>query len=236
MVYIIGDTHGDNSYIYNIQHKKNLTKDDYIIVCGDFGFVWNGDYKRQLYKLHKCTEATILFVDGNHESFDLLEKFPVVEWHGGKASQLTERIFWLRRGEIYTIEGHTYFCFGGARSVDKEWRTPGKSWWPQEEPTIQEMIHGMEVINENLDKIEYVITHDCPSYVIKMIDSYKCSLPIENGYKLRLYFDNYFERLFYDSKSFKHWYCGHHHTNKDLDDLKFSFLYHKFKKIEEERK
>lgn len=93
MVYIIGDTHGDNSYIYNIQHKENLTKDDYIIVCGDFGFVWNGDYKRQLYKLHKCTEATILFVEGNHSNFDLLEKFPVVEWHGGKASQLTERIF-----------------------------------------------------------------------------------------------------------------------------------------------
>ena len=91
----------------------------------------------------------------------------------------------------------------------------------------------MEVINENLDKIEYVITHDCPDYVIKMIDSYKCTLPIENGYKLRLYFDNYFERLFYDSKSFKHWYCGHHHINKDLDDLKFSFLYHRYKKIEE---
>ncbi len=76
MVYIIGDTHGDNSYIYNIQHKENLTKDDYIIVCGDFGFVWNGDYKRQLYKLHKCTEATILFVEGNHSNFDLLENFP----------------------------------------------------------------------------------------------------------------------------------------------------------------
>ena len=169
----------------------------------------------------------------NHENFDLLEKFPVVEWHGGKASRLTERIFWLRRGEIYTIEGHTYFCFGGARSVDKDWRTPGKSWWPQEEPTIEEMIHGMEVINENLDKIEYVITHDCPSYVIRMIDSYKSTLPIENGYKLRLYFDNYFERLFHDSKSFKHWYCGHHHINKELDDLKFSFLYHRYKKIEE---
>ena len=50
MVYIIGDTHGDNSYIYNIQHKENLTKNDYIIICGDFGFVWNGDYKKQLYK------------------------------------------------------------------------------------------------------------------------------------------------------------------------------------------
>ncbi len=63
--FIVGDCHGDNSYIYNIQHKEKLTKNDYIIVCGDFGFVWNGDYKRQLYKLHKCTEAIILFVDGS---------------------------------------------------------------------------------------------------------------------------------------------------------------------------
>ena len=44
--FIVGDCHGDNSYIYNIQHKEKLTKNDYIIVCGDFGFLWNGDYKR----------------------------------------------------------------------------------------------------------------------------------------------------------------------------------------------
>ena len=63
MVYLTGDTHGD------IQRFKQgklrwLGKKDTVVVLGDFGFVWNGDYKRQLYKLHKCTEAIILFVDG----------------------------------------------------------------------------------------------------------------------------------------------------------------------------
>lgn len=234
-IYITGDTHGDNSYIYNMSARYKITEDDYIIVCGDFGFVWNGDYKKQFIKLHRCTKATILFVDGNHENFDLFETFPVVEWCGGKASQLADKIYWLRRGEIYTIEGHTFFCFGGARSTDQDWRTPGKSWWPQEEPTIEEMVKGIEVINDNLDKIEYVITHDCPQYILRYIDTYSnFVLPIEAGYKLRLYFDNYFERLFYDSKSFKHWYCGHHHTNTDIDSLKFSFLYHKVKVIGED--
>ena len=32
--FIVGDCHGDNSYIYNIQHREKLTKNDYIIVCG----------------------------------------------------------------------------------------------------------------------------------------------------------------------------------------------------------
>lgn len=232
MIYIMGDTHGDSSYIYNLQHKQNLTQDDYIIVCGDFGFVWNGDYKKQFIKLHRCTEATILFVDGNHENFDLLEKFPEIERYGGRVSQLTDRIFYLKRSEIYTIEGHTFFCFGGARSIDQDWRIPGKSWWLQEEPTVEEIIYGMDVINDNLDRIEYVITHDCPNYMLRQIYSHhNSSLVAEDGYKLRLYFDNYFDRLFHDSKSFKHWYCGHHHTNEDFDELKFSFLYHSVKEI-----
>ena len=79
MIYITGDIHGGLERIWNIQHKYKLTKDDYIIVCGDFGVIWQKtEVRRQLTKLRRCTEATILFVDGNHENFDLLEEYPVL--------------------------------------------------------------------------------------------------------------------------------------------------------------
>lgn len=47
MIYVTGDTHGvidigklDSK---NFPEGKNLTKNDYVIICGDFGFVWNND-------------------------------------------------------------------------------------------------------------------------------------------------------------------------------------------------
>lgn len=46
-IFITGDTHGS----YDIQklarknfpEGKTLTKDDYVIICGDFGCVWGGE-------------------------------------------------------------------------------------------------------------------------------------------------------------------------------------------------
>lgn len=43
MMYVTGDCHADFSRFStdNFPEQKNLTKDDYIIICGDFGGVWN---------------------------------------------------------------------------------------------------------------------------------------------------------------------------------------------------
>lgn len=45
MIYATGDLHG-NSLRFQPQYflaQSEMTKDDYMIVCGDFGCVWNGD-------------------------------------------------------------------------------------------------------------------------------------------------------------------------------------------------
>ena len=41
MIYFTGDTHGDLSRFKSSAAKK-LKKGDYLMVCGDFGFIWNG--------------------------------------------------------------------------------------------------------------------------------------------------------------------------------------------------
>ena len=59
-------------------------------------------------------------MDGNHENFDILYKYPVEKWNDGKIHRITPNIVHLMRGEIYSIEGKTIFTFGGGTTVDKE--------------------------------------------------------------------------------------------------------------------
>ena len=43
MIYVTGDTHGgiDVKKLLDPQLEKKIGKDDYLIICGDFGFIWN---------------------------------------------------------------------------------------------------------------------------------------------------------------------------------------------------
>ena len=61
---------------------------------------------------------TTLFVDGNHENFDRLYSYPIIEWHGGKVHKINSSIFHLMRGEIYEIDNKKIFAFGGASCHD----------------------------------------------------------------------------------------------------------------------
>lgn len=52
MIYITGDTHGDCISRLNVHafpEQKERTKDDVLIICGDFG-IWN-DTKQKRYNL-----------------------------------------------------------------------------------------------------------------------------------------------------------------------------------------
>ena len=103
MIYITGDTHSDfkrfNSK--NFPEQKNLTKDDFLIICGDFGGVWDNSNQEQ-YWLDWLNDKpfTILFVTGNHENFDLLKSFPVKRWNGGEVQFIRSSVIHLLRGQI----------------------------------------------------------------------------------------------------------------------------------------
>lgn len=46
MIYVTGDVHADLGRFKGKAAKK-LKKGDTLIVCGDFGFVWDGSKKEQ---------------------------------------------------------------------------------------------------------------------------------------------------------------------------------------------
>ena len=94
MIYITGDTHGtyDFANLLAFPGREKLTKNDYVIIAGDFGGVWyGGSIDEDTQNLYESMPFTVLFVDGNHENFDLLNAYPTEEWHGGKI----HRIGWM---------------------------------------------------------------------------------------------------------------------------------------------
>lgn len=159
MVYVTGDMHGD---LTRLSHPalRRLKQGDVLLVCGDFGFVWDNSpaEQKRLKRLSKL-KYTIAFVDGRHENFTLLEEYPTVEWQGAPAQQINERVYRLLRGEIYDIEGKSYFAFGGGESDDKEFRVPGVSWWPQELPSPEEMQKGLANLAAHGNRVDCIITH-----------------------------------------------------------------------------
>ena len=127
MIYVTGDTHGCFGRFEDlIFYETPMTREDYVIVLGDFGGIWDNEKFTLLDKENAVLDAltrkpfTILFIDGNHENFDRLYEFTVEEWHGGKIHKIRENIFHLMRGEIFDIENKKFFVFGGAASHDIE--------------------------------------------------------------------------------------------------------------------
>lgn len=99
-----------------------MTKNDYVIICGDFGGVWDGSNEEKYWtKWLKSKNFTTLFIDGNHENFETLYNLPTVEFGGSIAHKVDDGIYHLIRGEVYNIDGKKFFVFGGASSRQ---RTP----------------------------------------------------------------------------------------------------------------
>lgn len=95
MIYITGDIQADFSRIEEDKYpiQSDMTKNDYVIICGNFGRVWNyileSMYEKQWIDWLDNKKITTLFVDWNHEHFERLYKYSVEEWHGGKVPKIS---------------------------------------------------------------------------------------------------------------------------------------------------
>ena len=126
------------------------------------------------------------------------------------------------RGQIFTIEEKTIFTFGGATSVDKAYRTEHISWWKEEEPSFIEYNEGLENLRNVNNKVDIIITHTCPSELIKVFDKYPI---LAHQSQINSFFDQINETV-----DFKRWYFGHFHDDINLG--KYRMLYNDIEKIE----
>ena len=222
MIYIIGDTHygsGDELKLFRIPAEKN----DVIIIAGDCGVVWNeSTLKERLDNIAKIP-CLIAFVEGNHENYDMLYSYQEEYWNGGKIHRISDNLIHLNRGEIYNIEGHTFYTFGGGYSIDKWARLSHISWWPQELPTEEEMNYGKEKLLKVGNKVDYIITHAVP---FSLCQSILRSWFMANSPERPL--QDYFDYI-RSAVDYRHWFMGQLHY--DIHGNKETVLYCEVYKI-----
>lgn len=228
-IYVTGDLHGhiDISKLNtrNFSEQKYLTKKDYLIICGDFGLIFDNS-NQELYwrKWIENKNFTTLFCDGNHESFELLNQYPVEQWNGCKIHRISDSIIHLMRGQVFIIDGLKFFVMGGAVSVDKKFRKEHISWWKEELPTFAEMNEGLDNLKKYNNKVDYIISHTCSSNTLKIISKLWGFTPKPED-TLNQYFDVIEEKVEY-----KKWCFGHFHEDMIIDNK--ILLYNKIKLIE----
>ena len=237
MIYITGDCHQNFERFHAsiFPEQEEMTKDDFVIICGDFGGVWNKDCedKKETMLMDELDRKsfTTLFVDGNHENFDRLYAYPVEEWHGGKAHKIRPSVIHLMRGQVFTIDGKSIFTFGGASSHDIDggilepddpefqkkrkqlsqgylpYRINHVSWWERELPTDAEMEEGIKNLAAHDNTVDFIVTHCCAS---------STQVLLSGGFHKPDILTQYLEKI-RQTVRFKKWFFGHYHDNKNVN-------------------
>ena len=215
MIYVTGDTHGIASRFDDPRLKK-LGRGDTLIVCGDFGFIWNGS-KEEMSVLKKLSKKkyNICFVDGTHENFEMLSKLKIKKWNGGKVHHIAANIFHLMRGQVFNIEGTKIFTMGGGESPDIDIRFEMNTWSDMEIPTREELMEGVDNLQKYGGKVDLIISHEPPAKI-------KDFLMLHTGSDASITAINTYLEDVSRICEFSHWYFGSLHLDKFISTTHIS--------------
>jgi len=218
-IFVCGDLHGEMEISKlngnNFPDQKDLKGNNILIQVGDFGLIWDNNEKNKTERywlewLDKKPFYT-LFIAGNHENYNRLEQYPLIDFCNGKAAQISNKVFYLKNGYVYDFDHLKFWMFGGAESIDKLQRRIGISWWSEEVPSYKEMQFGLDELEKYNYEVDYIITHTMPKLMIDRFTRFveKANCPVSK------YLDTIFERI---RGSYKKWLCGHFHIDEKLDE------------------
>lgn len=211
MVYVTGDMHGDIERLYDKSFRK-LKKNDVLIVCGDFGYIFaGGKEERQVIDYFAKRKFITAFVEGTHDNLERINRARVTVWKGGKVHRIKGNLLHLMRGQLFTIEGNRFFTFGGGESLDKDMRIVHGNWWREEEPTPAEMADGAHTLDDAGCTVDYMITHEPPSLV-------KSAMLLRRGGADNVNKLNGYLEEIGRSCTFKHWYFGSLHEDRVITE------------------
>lgn len=243
-IFVTGDCHHDFRK-FNMDcfpQQKELTKEDFVIITGDFGGIWavGWESKEEKYWLDwlESRSFTTVFCCGNHENFDRLYGYPVKKWHGGMVHEIRPSVLHLMRGQVFDLAGHSFFVLGGAKSHDisdgildteePDFKTKKKmldsiqavyrirhlSWWEQELPSLEEL----EAASANLEacnyRVDYIITH-C------IYDSLQEKLGEDFAPDM---LTNFLQTI-KNHTVYQQWFFGHYHGDVSFHDGRDILLY-----------
>jgi len=234
MNFITGDTHGEVMNLIQRIKLCSIKGGNRLFIAGDFGFIRETN-KREIYKEDRRLEhindyaeskgIEILFIDGNHENFNRLLKFPEIDLYGGKMGEIKHNILHLKRGYVYTIEGKKIFTMGGGISVDKSSRVENVSWWKEELHSLEEQNRAIDNLEAHQWKVDYVVTHSAPSQAKEMIKRAMKKAGIDNSRKFDVFnAESKFHSYIYNNLKFKEWHFGHYHQDHSEGNLNLHYI------------
>lgn len=158
-IMVAGDWHGNEFWAVKMLEYGAEQGADVCVHVGDFGF-WRDNNQSNLYlkTLEKKLNALgimLYWVDGNHEDHDRIAR----QLPGRELTVMGEypHIIHLPRGFRWNWWGQTWMALGGAYSVDRHMRVKGKSWWPEETLSDEDIAYA-----KRDGEVNIIVAHDAP--------------------------------------------------------------------------
>ena len=151
---------------------------------GDMGFLAHYNQLVDMFARENMDSDRHRFIPGNHDDYDHLPEMAL--------------------GDFGTAEhgGMGFFFVRGAYSIDWQHRTPGVSWWTEEELSHKQGRACLEAYSQA--KPELVISHDCPLFAYGLLMSHHVE-PSRTAQMLE---------AMHDIHAPKRWFFGHHHQSR----------------------
>lgn len=164
-IIIAGDTHGNAGAIEQKAREAKWFGAAHIFVVGDFG-LWPGldgvRYLDDVSAIAREYDVLVTALPGNHEDHPQWDKwFEIAPLTDQKFAIVRHNVRLTRKVHPFKMGGKRFFVCGGAVSIDKQWRTPGKSWWPNEEFSEADLASVKKYQGKPID---YLLTHDCSDF------------------------------------------------------------------------
>ena len=221
MIFITGDKHGQIEYFLHNPSLRKIKKGDLLIVCGDFGFLW--DSSDQEYKKLKWLSKrrfNIAFVDGCFDNMRIIEKYPISSWNGGKVRTISNNIFYLIKGEVYKTQSKKFLAFGGGfNSNISDVSDINNNWWPNKEENVIAIDSLIKNIEKENGEFDFIVSHEAPSSLTPCLENTFSNV---NSINLIL------EEIRTHCK-FKKWFFGKYHVDKQIPP-KYNLVFEKIVK------
>ncbi len=205
MILVTGDIHGDITR-FKDKRLRRLRKSDALIICGDFGLIWDGSRKeKRILKSLGRRRYNILFVEGSHENFEELEKYETEEWCGGLTREISGNLRQLIRGQVFEVAGKRIFAFGGGKADDTAENSTDTLRLKYEVPSPEELAETDKRLMQYDNRVDIVVSYEPPTTIAEFLDGQP------HTSKIGAYLEEKKESL-----DFSHWFFGKFHRNKRI--------------------
>lgn len=155
---IAGDWHANLTWMRKAVGYAADRGAEVILHLGDYGYQFTPAFRRGAESILAQAGIPLLFVDGNHDDQRWLHRITL---DSTGIRHVSDHVWHLPRGFRWEWDDIRLMALGGAHSVDRPWRVPGESWWPEESLTDEDVRYACAS-----GRVDVLLIHDAPAGVV----------------------------------------------------------------------